>query len=145
MRLAVLAFLALTIAAVQARDVADLSQRWSGYWNARNLDATMGLYAPDAVFLPTVGKAWHGVAEIRKQCAAVLAVYEPHIELTSERSERSGTLAFDTGTYDETLNPVKGGKSVHAKGSYLFLFKRGRDGRWRIIEQSWTELKPTAL
>ncbi|MBV9991600.1 MAG: SgcJ/EcaC family oxidoreductase [Alphaproteobacteria bacterium] len=135
----------LAVSTARARDVSDLSQRWSGYWNAKNLDATMTLYAPDAAFLPPVGKAWHGVAEIRRQCAAALAVYEPHIELTSERSERSGTLAFDTGTYDETLNPVKGGKSVHAKGSYLFLFKRGRDGRWRILEQSWSETTPVKL
>lgn len=131
--------------AAQARDLADLSQRWSGYWNAKNLDETMALYAPDAVFLPPVGKAWHGTAEIRKRCAGVLAVYEPHIELTSRHSEKSGSLAFDSGTYEETLNPVKGGRSVHAKGSYLFLFKRGRDGRWRILEQSWNETVPVKL
>lgn len=141
MRFAVFAFVLLAVPAAQAAErVADLSQRWAGAWNAKNLDATMALYAPDAIFLPTVGKAWHGVAEIRKACAGVLSVYDPHITLHSERSQSSGTLAFDTGTYEETIDPVKGGKSIAAKGSYLFLFKRGRDGRWRILEQSWSEL-----
>jgi len=105
----------------------------------------MTLYAPDAIFLPAQGNAWHGKAEIRKQCAALLKVYDPHIELTSEHAESSGALAYDTGTYEETIDPVKGGKSIHAKGGYLFIFKRGRDGRWRIVEQSWTSLAPVKL
>jgi len=140
--------LLMVASAAQATDrhgYADLAQRWSGYWNAKNLDATMTLYPPDAIFLPVQGKAWHGKAEIRKECAALLKVYDPHIELTSEHVESSGALAYDTGAYEETINPVKGGKSIHAKGSYLFVFKRGRDGRWRIVEQSWTSLAPVKL
>lgn len=146
MRAALVAFLmTLWPAAALAGPTADISQQWAGFWNAKNLDAAMTLYAPDAVFLPTVGKPWHGKAQIRAECAKLLKVYDPHIELTSERSESAGTLAYDTGTYEETIDPVKGGKSVSAKGSYLFLFKRGRDGRWRILEQSWTSVAPVKL
>jgi uncharacterized protein (TIGR02246 family) len=140
----------LAVAAAQAGGrhdtrVADLSQQWAGYWNAKNLDAAMTLYAPDATFLPTQGKAWHGAAEIRKNCAALLAVYDPHIALHGEAGDVSGTLAYDTGTYEETIDPVKGGKSIAAKGNYLFLFRRGKDGRWRIIAQSWTSAVPVKL
>lgn len=147
---AILAALIVSCAAAHAAGrhdtrFADLSQQWAGYWNAKNLDAAMALYARDAIFLPTTGKARHGAAEIRRECAGLLAVYDPHIALLSERSETSGALAFDTGTYEETIDPVKGGKSIIAKGSYLFVFRRGRDGRWRILEQSWSQLAPVKL
>jgi uncharacterized protein (TIGR02246 family) len=128
-----------------ASPVSDLSQEWAGYWNARNMKAIMTLYAEDAIFMPTVGRPWTGEAAIRKGFAGVLKVYEPDIHLTSTKALASGNLAYDSGTYDETLALVKGGRAVHARGCYLFVFAREKRGGWRIVQQSWSEFEPTKL
>ena len=119
--------------------VTDVSQQWAGYWNAKNLKAVMALYAPEPVFHPTVGPAWEGAAAIRKNFAGLLKDYDPDITLHSERSETSGTLGYDSGTYGETIARVKGGAPIKARGSYLFLFQKQKRGGWKILEQTWTE------
>jgi uncharacterized protein (TIGR02246 family) len=137
---------ALLSTAASASPVSDISQEWAGYWNARNVKAIMTLYADDATFMPTTGRPWRGDAAIRKGFAGVLKVYEPDIHLTSVKADSSGTLAYDSGTYDETLALVKGGKAVHARGAYLFVFQRQtKRGGWKIVQQSWSQLEPTKL
>jgi len=132
-------------APVHVTPVTDISQQWAGYWNAKNLDAVMTLYAPEPTFMPTIGEAWTGTTSIRKAFAGVLEVYDPHIVLRSLRSETSGTLAYDSGTYDETIAPVKGGAPIQASGFYLFLFQKQKRGGWKILEQAWTEREPVKL
>ena len=119
--------------------VADVSQEWAGYWNAKNLNGVMKLYAPEPVFLPTVGPAWDGTDVMRENFAGLLKNYDPHIELHSLKTGMSGDLAYDTGSYDETIDRVKGGAPIIAKGNYLFLFAREKHGGWKILEQTFTE------
>ncbi len=130
---------------VRGAAVSDVSEQWAGYWNAKNLNAIMTLYAPEPVFFPTVGRGWEGTAAIRKSFAGLLATYDPRINLHSARSEVSGSLAYDSGSYDEVVAPVKGGKAIRASGNYLFVFKRAKGGRWKILEQTWTEFEPVKL
>lgn len=122
--------------------VMDVSQQWAGYWNAKNLKAVMTLYAPAPVFHSTVGPTWEGTVEIRREFAGILKNFDPDITLHSQRSETSGTLAYDSGTYEETIARVKGGAPIKARGSYLFLFQKQKRGGWKILEQTWTEREP---
>ena len=57
----------------------------------------------------------------------------------------AGELGYDSGTYDETIVPLKYGKPRHLAGSYLFLFQIQADGEWKILEQSWTESRAGKL
>lgn len=139
------AALLLSLGVAHAAPVEDVSRQWADAWNAKNLDVVMRLYAPDAVFMPTVGPRWSGLAEIRVNFAGLLKKYNPHVALHSLASEASGTLAYDSGTYEETITPVNGDKAISAKGSYLFVYHRQRRGGWKLIEQSWTELSPVNL
>ena len=122
--------------------VMDISQQWAGYWNAKNLKAVMTLYAPEPLFHSSVGPTWEGEADIRKGFSGILKSFDPDIVLHSVRSETSGTLAYDSGTYDETIARVKGGAPIKARGSYLFLFQKQKRGGWKILEQTWTEREP---
>ena len=121
--------------------VADISQEWAGYWNAKNIEGALNLYAPQPTFLPTVGRAWSGTAAIRANFTALLKTYDPHITLTSQKTDSSGTLAYDTGSYDEVIDRVKGGAPIYAHGHYLFLFQKQKRG-WKILEQSFSENAP---
>lgn len=129
----------------RAQQPTDVSAQWAGYWNAKNLSAVLTLYGDDPVFCPTNGHSWNGSAAIRKNFAGLLAVYDPRIVLTGVKSETAGDLAYDSGTYEEVIAPVKGGKAIHAAGTYLFLFKRDKHKRWRIVEQTWTSFEPVKL
>lgn len=122
-----------------------LARQWAADWSGKNLDAVMALYAPEPVFLPTVGPRWEGASAIRWNAAGLLARYNPNIVLISRQSRASGNLAFDSGSYDETILPVKGGTPVRAKGNYLFVFQRQADGAWKILQQTFTELEPVKL
>jgi len=127
------------------QQVGDVSTAWAANWNAKYLDAVMKLYAPEPVFLPAIGPRWTGAAAIRKNFAGLLAIYNPHLVLHPVKIEFSGDLAYDSGAYEETVMPVKGGAPIRAKGNYLFLFKRAANGNWKILEQTWTSLKPVKL
>jgi ketosteroid isomerase-like protein len=142
---ALIAALSVPIIAAAAPAV-DVSEQWAGYWNAKNLVAIMTLYAPEPVFLPTSGERWVGAAQIRRNFARGLKKFDPRLTMQSVRSETSGSLAFDSGTYEEVLAPAKGGKALRVKGNYLFVFQRkSRRGGWKILEQTWTEFDPKKL
>jgi len=131
---------------VRAAPVSDLSQQWAGYWNAKNLTAIMTLYAPEPVFLPTSGERWQGQVQIRRNFARGLRKFDPRLTMQSLRSETSGNLAYDSGTYDETVAPTKGGKAIRARGNYLFVFqRRNKRSGWKILEQVWTQFDPSKL
>src|SRR5580704_3115363 len=76
--------------AAQATD--SLSQEWATDWSAKKLDAVIALYAPEPVFLPTIGPRWVGLAAIRKNFAGLLENYDPHVVLHSLETARSGRL-----------------------------------------------------
>jgi ketosteroid isomerase-like protein len=137
----VLAALLLSLGAARAAPVEDVSQQWAGFWNAKNLGAVMTLYAPAPLFITGTAERWDGAASIRKHFAVVLKQVDPRLMLTSVKSGSSGTLGFDSGTFDEILAPAKGGKAIHARGTYVFLFQHGKHG-WKVLEQSWTEYAP---
>jgi uncharacterized protein (TIGR02246 family) len=136
---------AVLTGSAHAQRPTDVSEQWAGYWNAKNLSAILTLYGDDPIFCPTNGHSWTGTAQIRKNFAGLLAAYDPRIVLTSVRSEAAGDLAYDSGTYDEVIAPVKGGKAIHAQGAYLFVFKREKAKRWKIVEQTWTSFQPVKL
>jgi ketosteroid isomerase-like protein len=58
-----------------------------------------------------------------------------------ERVDRSGDLAYDSGTYTETLGMRDGGEAGTA-GSYLTIYRRGSKGKWQIVAQERTGRQP---
>src|SRR5579859_7746648 len=139
---AALVLLGLSQAVHGAGTMGALSTEWAADWSHKDLEAVMALYAPEPVFLPAAGPRWTGTGTIRKNFADILARYNSHIELHSVDSQVSGDLAFDSGTYEETILPIKEGKPIHAQGNYLFVFQLQKDGHWKILEQTWTSLEP---
>jgi ketosteroid isomerase-like protein len=106
----------------------------------------MALYAAEPAFQPSLGERWSGTAAIRQHFAGALAKYRGDLHLHSQRSSASGDLAFDSGTYDETVRSVSGnGKPKSLKGGYLFVLQRAPGGDWKILEQIWTEAGPSKL
>ena len=140
--IAAIAWMLLSSASSPVRAADSLSNEWAANWSAKKLDAVIALYAPEPVFLPTIGPRWVGLAVIRKNFAGLLETYDPHVVLHSLESARSGRLGYDSGTYEESITPMKGGRPIPSRGAYLFLFQRENGGDWKILEQTWTSFDP---
>jgi uncharacterized protein (TIGR02246 family) len=123
-------------------DVTSLSASWAAAWSAKDLDAIMALYAPQPVFLANSGERWTGADEIRTNFAMGLSSFTPQLTLKSVRSEVSGRLAYDSGTYDEIITPQGSTNAAHVWGNYLFVFQRQKNGEWKILEQSFSQFDP---
>lgn len=123
----------------EIRRVGMVRETWETDWNAKRLDHVMTLYADDAVFLRPTSERTTGWSAIRSLFSKVLERNTPHIVLHSITIERSGNLAYDSGTYEETI--ISGGVTRATRGDYLLVLKR-QAGRWLIVQQAWTDLGP---
>ena len=143
-----LPFILLAVSCAHVRDVAErtvvdigviehVREDWATYWNAKNVADIMKLYAPDAVFLRPNAARTTGTPAIRALFESVLATNTPHIEFHGITIEGSDDLAYDSGTYDETI--TTGGVTRKTKGDYLIVVKRQANGRWLIVQQAWSD------
>jgi len=121
---------------------AALRQVWAQCLHAKSVDAIAALYTEDGVFLDPSGQRFAGRSAIKDLMRKVTQTFDSTIQLTSLSAERSGALAYDSGTFTETLVDRSTGSTIHASGSYLQILRRGDDGRWRIAHQVWTGTEP---
>ena len=136
---------AATAHAQSAPDLAQVSQDWARAWQAKNLAATLRLYADDAVFMDPSGLRVSGKPGLRRFFETVLAQYSAHPQLHSVRSGRSGDLGYDWGDYTETLTPhLHPDQAIKASGTYLVILRR-EYGRWVIADQVWTGNVPVPV
>lgn len=149
---AAILLLCLATVAAGATGVADtpkspaqVGQAWAKAWNEKSMLLLLQLYAPDPVFLPASGERWTGKDVIAAHFWQGLSAFDPHLTLHSKRSITSGDLAFDSGTFDETATAKDGSHPTKLSGNYLFIFQRQPDGRWKILEQSFTEFDPSKM
>jgi ketosteroid isomerase-like protein len=130
-----------------ADDIALLRERWVKELHDKQLDEIISHYAPDAAFLSPGGR-FTGPAAIRGLFKNVMDTVTSELTTHSLVTESSGDLAYDSGSYSETLVPVKGGPNQQFQGDYLTVFRRQKDGKWLIIQHVWTftgsDIIPTA-
>jgi ketosteroid isomerase-like protein len=117
---------------------AGLRSQWALNLHDKKIEASMAEYAPDAEFIDPSGARASGTAALRHLFETVTATYDSDLTFTSKRIAQSDYLAYDSGTYEETLNVRATGKVQHAAGSYLTVYQRGKDGQWLIVQQMWT-------
>ncbi|HEY6487802.1 MAG: DUF4440 domain-containing protein [Terracidiphilus sp.] len=115
-----------------------LRTEWGRNLHAKDNNASVAAYAPDADFLQPDGTRVHGTAALRTLYEAITAAYDSDITFDSQRLEVSGDLAYDSGTYRETLIVLVTRKPQLATGSYLTVYRRNASGAWLIVEQAWT-------
>jgi len=126
---------------VDANALARVSERWAKEWSAKNLEAVVALYTDDAVFLPSIGTRVTGRQAIRDLFQKALASQTSDLHVHSRVTEQSGSLAYDSGEYEETS--TSGGVTQSGRGNYLVVLRRHGKDQWRIVEHMWTDL-PTA-
>ena len=128
------------IEAANAKMVADYA--------AGNAKALALAYTDDAVMLPPDATRVVGHAAIEALWKSWIDAGIKNLTLKSTDLEISGDLAYEVGDLALQM-PVKGGNPSPATGTYLFVWKRGGDGVWRVKVDTWngpvtTEAKPAS-
>jgi uncharacterized protein (TIGR02246 family) len=122
-----------------------IREDWAKRLHEKQLESLVDLYAPDGVFLIPAGERFTGRDAIRELCRNTMAIMTSDITMRSIASESSGSLAYDTGQFEETLIRVSDGKKFDSHGSYLMVLKKQPDGRWLIAQQMWSGVEPPGL
>lgn len=115
-----------------------LRHQWAEDLHEKRIDDSVALYTSDAVFIQPDGSRVDGVAAIRKLFGQVTSTFDSTLTFSSKRVERSGDLAYDSGTYTEVLVTRATGKELQVSGSYLTVYWREPHKGWKIVEQMWT-------
>ena len=99
-------------------------------FNARDLDALVGLYEPDAVLVAQPGQTVSGLEQIREALAGFLALNGP-IAMTHIGTVHGADVAILYGRWIvEGTGPD--GAPVTAGGITSDVVRRGADGVWRF-------------
>lgn len=102
--------------------------------NAQDAAAIAKLFAPDGVEMPPNAPLQKGRAAIEgyhKNFASQMMVHNLVIKPTE--THVMGDMAYDVGTYSQSLMPMKGGgKTMDDKGKYIVLLKKDASGAWLV-------------
>ncbi|MGA7129662.1 MAG: DUF4440 domain-containing protein [Chthoniobacterales bacterium] len=115
-----------------------LRQEWTRDLHEKRVAASTALYSPDGVFIQPDGTRVKGSTAIYNLYQKITSTFDSDLNFSSERVETSKDLAYDSGTCTETLVTRATGKSMLTKGSHLTVYRRGKNGNWKIVEQAWT-------
>jgi uncharacterized protein (TIGR02246 family) len=90
------------------------------------------LYASDGAELPPNAPAVVGRAAIEKYHKDFAQQFMMHgLTLTPQKTQVSGDIAYDVGTYKQQLMPMKGGAVMDDHGKYVVLMKK-EGGNWLV-------------
>jgi ketosteroid isomerase-like protein len=102
-----------------------------------NVSATMSYYADDAVSMPASGPMLKGKEAIQKNSDEMMksGMKFTAVKFTSSEVGGSGTLAYEIGTYDMSMEigPTK----IDDNGKYMTLWKKQADGSWKVFSEIW--------
>ncbi len=131
---------AVTLSACAASQPAPLAspieqtgESWIGYYKSGDLDGLMTLYTEDAVVALHAQPMLRGVPAIRAYFAENMGQTDVTFDLEYELVEEHGDITYAMAKY-WLVSKAPGTDEVVYRdaGRSLLIYKRGRDGRWRI-------------
>ncbi len=125
-------------AAVLAADSA-----WAQTFARKDITAYLTFVDSNASILPPDAPAVSGLRDVRALVESYMAL--PGLSGTwhPDRAEvaRSGELAYTIGTTDLSYDDPSG-KRVNERGKYIEVWRKGADGRWRMVTETFNADAP---
>jgi uncharacterized protein (TIGR02246 family) len=123
--------------------VTALLEKYNDALNASTTDAVMPLYTEDGVFMPPYSPSAVGAEALRKAYDAVFSAITLNVKFNiAEIVELAPEWAFArTNSAGTTLDHATGNKSAEANQE-LFIFRKDRDGSWKIARYSFSSTNP---
>lgn len=123
--------------------VADVLSAYNEALNSSNTNAVMPLYTEDGVFMPPYSPSAVGSVAVRKAYDAVFAAIKLTVKFNiAEIAEITPDWVFArTNSEGTTLNHATGSTSKEANQE-LFIFRKDKDGRFKIARYSFSTTNP---
>ena len=123
--------------------VAEVLAAYNAALNASDTNAVMPLYADDGVFMPPYSPSAVGSTAVRKAYDDVFAAIRLTVKFNiAEIVEMSSDWVFArTNSAGATLNHLTGKTSAEGNQE-LFIFRKDRDGKFRIARYSFSTTNP---
>jgi len=109
--------------------------------SAGNVEGMMAGYAPNAMVMPPNMPTAHGSDQIRQLWQGTTS-QKATLQLTQETADGAGDFMFTSGKYHFQYLPAE--TSPSEDGKYLLVYRRGADGKWMIVAESWSSNAPPA-
>jgi ketosteroid isomerase-like protein len=125
-----------------AKELVALDEAWSKAAGERNVDAVASYYAEDARVYPPNEPIVMGHAAAKEAWAKMLADPSMKLSWKTTASAVEGNMGYTAGTYQMSFNGPDG-KPASDTGKTLAVWKKGKDGKWKVIHDMWnSDLKP---
>jgi uncharacterized protein (TIGR02246 family) len=98
-------------------------------------------YTEDAVMLPPDATRVAGHAAIEALWKSWIDAGMKNLTLKAIEVDSNGDLAYEIGEFTLQV-PVEGGNPTTATGNYVVVWKRGKDGVWRMKIDTWNDAPP---
>jgi len=119
-----------------ARDLAKADEDWSRAAAARDVERVVSFYTEDAIAYPPDEPMTVGKAAAKKVWAAYFSDPSFAVSWKTEHAEVTGELGYTTGT-TETSFKGPDGKTARAKGKYVVVWRKQKDGSWKALHDIW--------
>jgi uncharacterized protein (TIGR02246 family) len=106
---------------------------------AGDTERYLTLITDDAVLMPPNGPAVSGKEAVGSWNRAMSS----HVRITEYVSRDdevvvAGDWAFRRATVDWTITPSAGGSPIRDTGKYIIIYRRQRDGSWKVARDIWS-------
>jgi len=102
--------------------------------------AMVAPYASGAMLMPPSMPMMKGTDQIRQFYQGMMST-KVNLTLSQQTADGSGDFMYTSGTYHYAEQPPATGTE---DGKYLMVFRRGADGNWKIVAESWSPNAPPA-
>ena len=105
--------------------------------NGGNASFFEGVAAPDIVLMPPNVRVVVGREATVAFMRQLFGQFDLQVHYESEEIQVFDRLAFDRGTYSQTLTPKGGGSPEVESGNYLWIYSKDDDGSWWFSRVIW--------
>lgn len=106
-------------------------------------DKLTSVLHPETVWMPPNDTSLFGLVEVIEWWKEYFEYFRvTSITETEHEVTMSGDLVIEEGTYMIAITPVKGGSRIRDDGRMLRIWKRQRDGSWKIWRVMWNSIRP---
>ncbi|MDX1583483.1 MAG: SgcJ/EcaC family oxidoreductase [Thermoanaerobaculia bacterium] len=121
--------------------IGEVRSAWIESAEADDAAAVAKLYAEDAVFVSPMSGPVRGSDALEQHWSETFAT-AADTTVEPEKTEVSGDLAYDYGTFSQTITPPDG-DAQDIEGHYVVVMKR-TGGEWKIVRHLSAPLEPAA-
>ena len=120
--------------------ISKVRSAWKDGADKKDSAAVAALYTDDAVLVGDGIPYASGRSEIQTRLGQMFATSSVG-SIDSKETVVSGDLAYDYGTFTQTVTPPKA-KPMTLNGYYIVTLKKGSDGSWKISRHLSTATPP---